>query len=531
MIASPTAVLESYWTEFEVTDEDVDFIDNLLLEREVPLTSAEMTEALVRRRLILLKEEAERAKEPEAQSYLPANSYQEGERLLFRSLDGRIGVVSGVRAGSNPELDPFEVIQVKFDDGGESKEFAAGLEVHVLNVVEAQTDEEQGPEDPEGILRTYSRVLIERVEERLRSTTDIVRIAGRWYHAGLLAEVNEGHRNLAEAVLDVSAGGPLPTGDLIQHMEMAEGLDPLLTEFSVDYALQEDERFDEVGPAGKVLWFLRRLEPPEALETPKRLAYQERTYDRSTLTPELLDLEALLDDEHGEQEPQPADQEEITLPLLYPHWQVGSLPLSSRLGPMFPTAYEAPRIRFILVDGHSDRKFPGWVVRQPRYIFGLRDWYREYDIPAGAVIRIRRGEQEGEVIVKAIDPRQRNDWIRTVTISGDGHIGFTMLKHPVGAGYDERMIVGLLDERAVAEAWKEGSQRHLPISRLVPEVFRELSKLNPQTTVHAQSLYSAVNVIRRSPPGPIFAELTTQAYYEHVGDHYWRLDEDKWRAE
>jgi hypothetical protein len=59
--------------------------------------------------------------------------------------------------------------------------------------------------------------------------------------------------------------------------------------------------------------------------------------------------------------------------------------------------------------------------------------------------------------------------------------------------------------------------------RLITFVFRELAKLNPQSAVHAKSLYSGVNVLRRLPPGPIFAELVSRDIYEHVGDLYWRL--------
>ncbi len=65
--------------------------------------------------------------------------------------------------------------------------------------------------------------------------------------------------------------------------------------------------------------------------------------------------------------------------------------------------------------------------------------------------------------------------------------------------------------------------------RLTSQVFRELAKVNPQASVHAKSLYSAVNVIRRLPPGPIFAELVTHSYYEHVGDLYWKLNESEWK--
>jgi hypothetical protein len=179
---------------------------------------------------------------------------------------------------------------------------------------------------------------------------------------------------------------------MIQHIELPESIDPLLARFSLDYALQEDERFDEVGPAGKISWFLRRLEPPEVLYPPPRLEYEERSYDRDLLTEPLLEQEASLNDEFSPVEPPTEDVEEVEIALLFPHWRVGALPLSARLGKLFPTAYEAPRIRFQLIDGHSEETFPGWVVREQGYVFGLDDWYRKYEVPAGGLVRVRKGE-------------------------------------------------------------------------------------------------------------------------------------------
>ena len=37
--------------------------------------------------------------------------------------------------------------------------------------------------------------------------------------------------------------------------------------------LLNDERFDEVGPAGEVLWFLNRLEPVNVIKIPSWLKY------------------------------------------------------------------------------------------------------------------------------------------------------------------------------------------------------------------------------------------------------------------
>src|SRR3989304_3236702 len=170
----------------------------------------------------------------------------------------------------------------------------------------------------------------------------IVRVAGPWLPRSLLVEIHVGHLNLSEAVLDVAEGGPPPTSALLEPLELPPGSDPLLMAFSLDYALQEDTRFDEVGPAGEVLWYLRRLEPPEVLFPPPRLDYTPVAHDRALLSESLLSLERELDDEHSPWEP-PADAVEgVTLALLFPHWRVGALPPSFPLRPLFPTGPQAP---------------------------------------------------------------------------------------------------------------------------------------------------------------------------------------------
>jgi len=527
MVSSPPNPLEAYWTQFEVDERDLEFIYNLLLEQEVPLTIAEMASALIEQRLLRLELETAQAEPTQVASYLPSASYDAGQRLLFPALAGATGEVLGVRQGVNPEVGSFDVMQVSFGDGRE-REFAMGLADHVLNRPQEVTAESRAFHSSHSIMERFGSAIEARIAERLRGTHDIVWIAGRWFPKALLAEINVGHLNLAEAVLDVASGGPLPTEALVEHLEMPVGVDPRLGTFSLDYALQEDGRFDEVGPAGKVLWFLKRLEPPEVMYPPPRLAAPAVSYDRGMLTKPLLELERTLDDELSQLTHDGPAPEEVELSVIFPHWRVGSLPLSSRLQTMFPTAYEAPRIRFILVDGHSGEKFPGWVVRQERYVYGLDDWYRRYEVPAGGLIRVRQGDQPGEVIVRAVDRRRRTDWIRTVTPSEAGQIGFTMLKQPVGTAYDDLMVVGLVDPVALDDAWLRGSQRNMPLDRMVAYVFRELARLNPQSAVHAQALYSGVNVLRRLPPGPIFVELVRQPYFVHVGDLYWRFEDSAW---
>jgi hypothetical protein len=527
MSFTPSSVADRLWAGYEVSDRDLESIYNLLLDREVPLTPAEMTRALVEERLARLQAEAEAEREDEIPCYLPTEGYPVGQALRFPQLGGRTGRVSAIRPGENPALGPFEVISVVFE-GAERREYAARLADHALS---RAPDAETLPEAEatvDSILKSHGRLLESKLTERLAKTPDIVRIAGRWFPTQLLADVTLGHLNLAEAVLDVSGGGPLPTAELLPHLGLPDSVDPLLAAFSVDYAMQEDERFDEVGPAGQVLWYLRRLEPPEVLFRPPRLEPAVTSHGMPVLGPASQALCRQVDDELSEVPAQDAEQESVRLALLFPHWRVGTLPLSSRLRPLFPTAYEAPRIRFILVDGHTGDRFPGWVVRQERYVFGLEEWYRRNELPPGGVIEVRRGNAPGEVIVQAVDRRRRTEWIRTVTIGEGGQIGFSMLKQPVGAAFDDQMVVGLPDLAAMDQAWLSGPQRTMPLERLVPSVFRELAKLNPQSAVHGQALYSGINVIQRVPPESIFEELESRAYFVHVGDHYWRLDEAGW---
>lgn len=528
MTVSATLSTDTYWANFDVEDPDIDFIINFLLEREVPLTSTEMSGALVERHLKRLEKEAKAARAPKHEIYLPKGSYEVGQKLAFPALDNMVGEVVGQRAGKNPDIGAFEVIEVDFEDNGRKREFAAGLEDHALNNPPEIEAEEEALQTPESVLEHYGDEIEARLEARLEQTDEIVRIAWKWFPRALVADINEGHLNLAEAVLDVSSGGPLPTQDLLEHVELPSNLSPQLAEFSLNYALQEDQRFDEVGPAGEILWFLHRLEPPEVQFVPPRLKYDGEPIDRSRFMPELIELEGRLDDELSEIELNEPPEDEVTISLIFPHWRVGALPLSERLKPLFPTAYEAPRIRFVLVDGHSGDTFPGWVVREHGYVFGLEEWYREYDVPVGGLVRVRKGEQAGQVVVETLDRRMRNDWIRTVSVSEGSQVGFTMLKQPVGTAYDDLMVIGLVDKQVIDEVWMKQEKNKTPLDYTVATIFRDLAKLTPQGAVHAQTLYAAVNVVNRQPPAAVFQELVIRPYYEHVGDLYWRFEPTAW---
>ncbi len=51
----------------------------------------------------------------------------------------------------------------------------------------------------------------------------------------------------------MNGGEPMTTAALMEQIELPRASNPKLTEFSMNYALQEDGRFDEAGPTGEVL--------------------------------------------------------------------------------------------------------------------------------------------------------------------------------------------------------------------------------------------------------------------------------------
>ena len=45
------------------------------------------------------------------------------------------------------------------------------------------------------------------------------------------------------------------------------------------------------------------------------------------------------------------------------------------------------------------------------------------------------------------------------------------------------------------------------------------------THVHVAELYSAINMVYRCPPGPIMSLLSTRSWFSHVGDLYFRYND------
>lgn len=526
MVIAPLTLRKDYWQSFEITDEDLDFLYNYLLEVEKPQTTQELVDALIRERIRVEKQSLEKQREAGGSIYSPKNRYEVGQTLQFPALNWQTGKVVSVREGNNPELPPFEVIEVETDNG-QHRSFAAGLEDHILNNPVA-VDSSDPLLDANHVSKTYGDVLVDILTEVLVESPDLVRIARRWFPRALLVDINIGHLNLAEAVLDMMGGGPLPTQQLMEQIELPDDVDANLNEFSLNLAMQEDKRFDEVGPAGEILWYLHRLEPEHVREAPVFLRHHGLpAYDPAEIEDLFPDFGTqIIDELEPTLNPAPAGPvDSATLSLIYPHWRAGTLPLAGKLLKIFPTAYESPRIQFTFVDGNSGEKFSGWVVRPLQYVYGLREWYLSQGLIAGSLVHVERGEQPGEVIVKADKKRTSKEWIRTAMIGSDGGVVFSMLRHNSSAVIDERMGIVVSNLETLDELWEHSNKQRANLAQTLKLVMREMAKLSPQSHVHAQELYAGINILRRCPPGAILAVLLQSDWAKHLGNLYFRLDD------
>lgn len=521
----PITQSKSYWVDdFSITDSDIEQLYNHFLEVERPQTVEQIAQVVIAHRMTVERNRIQQLLTGRT-IYQPKDSHDIGEELVFPAMRYAHGVVKESREGYDPRYGRYTVIKV--DVNGKSREFASDLPgEHVLNMDNGDDFDPLADVDLDELNELYGAHVAECLVDALASRSGFVHLGNLWFVKGLMADVNVGHLHLAEAVLEVNQGGPLPTAEVMVHLDMDPGVDEQVRLFSLNYGLSQDDRFDEVGPPKKVEWFLKRLEPEGVKVVPERLRYSPISYDRAVLSPQLLLLERELDDEWSDLETVSTAQPTI-LSLTYPHRWAGSLPLSSRIRPLFPTG-TTPRQRVILLDEQSNEEIVGWVVREERYIFGLAEWYERYRLPVGGFITLKPGPEPGVILIDFDRRRPKREWVRLANVV-DNQLDFELERRNIGCGYDDLLIVGTDYTTAVDSLARRFASDQKSLASLLIMLFPNLAKLNPQETVHTKTLYSAVNMVRRVPPGPLFAELIKHPAFQPVGDHYWFFDKSRVR--
>jgi DNA-binding phage protein len=515
-----------YWQEqFVVDTDDIEYLYNLLLESNQPRALDSLALAMVQRHC-QLEELAIRTELQRGALYQPKDSYQMGEQLVFPRLDYAAATVVGRRPGYNPQYGEFSVIQVEFEGDGDVREFVADFaHPHSLNLDEGQSlAEAEGLASPQELYELYQEHIHATLEEALEDNDEFINFRGQWFLKGLLAPIHDGHLNIAEAAIDIS-NKPLPVDALLKDLDLPTDIPAETQAISLNFALHADERFENVGPKGQILWYLRRLEPPQVFQVPRQLEASQLPFDMDRFDNELRRLVGEIDDEATDPariQPPISDAETVVVTLNYPHRRVGTLPLTPKTKPFFPEADEH-HARITFIDKRSGQQFPGWVVSKSQYVFGLDQWYNQNQLPVGAYVTLIRADDPLTVVVDYQPVRLRREWVR-VAVVRDGRLSFQLLKQPMTCEYDDLMVVGVNEWATIDALWSNAGGAQKPLFVLLRQVFPELAKLNPQGAVHAKTLYSAVNVVRRCPPGPIFYELSTRASFVPMGHGYWTYD-------
>jgi hypothetical protein len=517
---------ETYWREqFELTSEDAGRLYDFVLDTGKPVSTATLAQFLIDQRC----RQEERIIEAELSKgfvYQPAETYESGQQIIFPALDYALGTVVGTRPGRNPDYGDFTVIQVEFEDD-DVREFASELHgEHKLN--RGDGDENllgvQDLRPAHDLYASYGVSMEPKLVRFLHTHDEFVEFGDEWFLRGLLAEIGPGRLNIAEALIDVHAM-PLPTSDIVAELDLPAEVPESIRLLSLSVALDEDERFDNVGDSGRDIWYLRRLTPKAVAHPLERLVIERESYDRRQISQELLLIEREIDDEGSGEEVMGPSRPiyRTTISLIYPHWRAGTLPLTVRTRGLFPQAstHHSP---IVLVDGQSGDKMQGWVVHGSSFVYGLKEWYERHSLPVGTFIKLERTRDPRVITVDFEARRLKRLWVMVAMVK-DGSLTFQLRKQPILCEYDENLCIGEERPGSLDDQWSKVHARGDSLFHIMVGMMPELIKLSPQGTVHAKAIYSAVNVLKRIPPGPVFALLSTEPCFVAMGGGYWTFDQ------
>jgi hypothetical protein len=515
-----------YWQEqFALAKKDEAYLYDLILEGGKPVSSAVLAEALIGRHC-RQEEKLIEAELSKGAVYQPKDLYEVGAPIIFPVFEYALGTVTGTRPGQSPEYGEFTVIQVKFEGDDEIREFASGLQgEHRLNRAADEVDLLVAPDlaSPQALYDQYGPVVDEKVATHLAKHPDFVSFGDNWFLGDLLVPIDAGYLNIAEALIEIKAM-PLTTADFLPDLDLPAGVSEQIKALSLGRALEADSRFDNIGDMGRDLWYLRRLTPKVVVSPPSRLVIEEIDYDRRDISDELLLIEREIDDEGSGEEVMGPSRPiyKTTLALTYSHWRAGTLPLTVRTRGLFPQAsnHHTP---IVLVDGQSGTRTQGWVVHKESFVYGLADWYRRYELPVGAFIKLERTRDPRVITVDFEARRLKRLWGAVATVTGR-ELTFELRKLPIPCEYDPQLTIGEDREEELDRIWDEVHVRGESLLRTMVGLMPKLTVLSPQGTVHAKTIYSAVNVLRRVAPGPVFALLSTEACFVPMGGGYWTFD-------
>jgi len=519
---------EEFWQDgYQVSGNDLDLITGLILDsgKPQPLSVLVSTVITARHRD---ERDAIARQARSGRLYQPKGHYELGQTLVFSAMDFAVGQVVSVRDGQNPRVGPFSVIRIAFADGSAEREFATDFDhLHPLNRPAEELILGGAPQmSEEDLVQRFDQYVAPRLEQALVADSDFLHFDGRWFLRELLPDMNlEYLLNLAEAMID-EGGRPLATRDMLPRLGVDPGVPEEVQLFALNCALTEDQRFDNVSLTQEPAWFLRGLQPEAVFHRPAVLdpSFRARGGEHIGLT--MLDLVEELGDELDDVEGAPLrDLESVHFEVSFPHLYAGTMPATAQFLRMLPLTH-VRHLRVTLVDARTGERFDAWVVPGEGYVCGLGDWYKSLNMPVGGQVSVAPTDEPFTFSLSTGEMRVgRNEWIVTATVRDDA-FSLQMLppRSTVMVRSDRHMLVGVPDVEAIARLVGGAAEEGTSLSAVIRVAFGELAKFKSGLGVHAKSIYSVANLIRRTGAVAVFAELTRRACYDPVGGGFWTYD-------
>ncbi|MFH1085345.1 MAG: hypothetical protein V1772_06255, partial [Chloroflexota bacterium] len=489
---------DEFWREgYEVSPDDLGLVQDMILESAHPQPLATLATAIIQHRY-QRERELLAAQSGRGQVYRPMDEYRVGQELVFSNMDFRPGRVVGLRPGHNPKYGGFAVIRVAFEDGSE-REFAAGLqgELALNRPVESLLVGPAADLDEAMVARLYQPQVMAKLEAVLERDPDLVRFGDAWFLNALLPEVQLGHLNLAEAVID-QANRPLTVDEIITDVGLDLGTSQAAQVFALSRALREDGRFDEVATASGAAWFLRALEPAILFERPALLRTAFRAQGGEQIGITMLDLMDEVGDELDDVEGSLARPvSEVRCEVSFPHLYAGTLPVTAQLRRLLP-AIATGHYPITVVDDAPNKRYRVWVAPEWGYMAGLSEWFASVNMVVGGQVTIApTGEPLTFRLVTTLVRSRRSDWVRSVNVV-DGQVVMQMLRASLALRTDRNMQVDVPNMQAVAEAMQRTSASSGSLSPLLRRAFQEIAKLSSRGEVHVKTLHALINMHRRA---------------------------------
>jgi hypothetical protein len=269
-----------YWQNFDLADGELEYLSEVLIEEESPLTVEDLALRLMEKR-IGAEEAAWEDRKAKGLMYQPRETYSEGDRLVFSARGDAVGTVVGTRLGRNPQHGPFEVVQVRMEGEDTITEFASSFSnPHALNFIAMDEDEDFDLDDMpalgQKLYQKYDHYVTPVLLDRLTESPEFVNFGDAWFLKGFLVPIKQGDFNLAEAVLDL-AGGFSRVEEIAKVLEMPGESSEAVQIFSINYALATDRqhRFEFAGTHGRTEWCLPAVaesRPVRFRKTPKDIS-------------------------------------------------------------------------------------------------------------------------------------------------------------------------------------------------------------------------------------------------------------------